>query len=290
VRGGSTPPPPHQLMIIYLDQNHIINLSKDESKLEEIEKIIKKRKGYLGISFAHVLDTINANQDGREAIIKVIDKIGYVELTHFLNIIEQEVINEFFRWLKLSNKVEEIPKVSSIFPQSFPYKGFAEIVRFASLDEHAKEILQYKMNYATKLKDLLSDRKKEFVQENLKKERSISLDYFIKKALTTKRINLNIYIRPKSLDAQDFKKHFSWEKSPYLNFYVLFNTLLYRDTKRDAKHDLSDLEHATLGVLSSDILCIEGNAFEIISQIKRKGLKIKVEVCKNINDVIRYLN
>lgn len=275
-------------MIIYLDQNHIIDLSKNITQLDEFHKIIQKRKASLGISFSHIIETVNDDKEKRESIIRVIDHLGYVELNHIIKIMDAEVINEFYRYLNLSYKVKEIQLVLSIFSKSFHLRGFAQIVRFFSEDpERIKNILKHKKNHEGNVRELLE--KSSF--KSLQKERSAILDYYIKSVLNPKHLDLSIVLPPKSLDAQDFKKHFSWQRCPYLSFYTLFQSLRYRDAKRDPRGDLPDLEHATVGALSCDILCIEKNAYEIINQTKRhKGIKINSKVFKKLDETIKFLN
>jgi hypothetical protein len=278
-------------MIIYFDQNHLIDLSKNVSKLNKLKKLFQEKDYHLGISFSHIIETINIDEKKREPIIQLVDQLSYFEMNHIGNIINDEVLNEFYRYLNLKEKVINILAIAPIFKLS-QLNGFVEMVRFFSLNpKHSKRILEQKMGYEEGVRKLANEKIKETAMESFKSEKKALLDYHISNFLSRNNTNIRIVIPLRSLDVQDFEKFFSWERCPYLNFYTLFQTLRYRDINRNTRGDLSDIEHATIGAMSCDVLCIEKNAYEIINQAQKyQGQKIKAKVFKNLDETIDFLN
>lgn len=278
-------------MILYLDQRDIINLTKNAAKRSEIYAVMQQKDISLGISFAHIIETVTDKEEKRESIIKVVEQLGYAEMTHMVNIFDAEVKNEFYRYLNLLDKIIKISPVSSIFSRTFKLHGFGEIVRhFSKNPSHLADIQQHKKEYENEVRDLLLKLKSQSSEKQLDGEKNNLLNNYINNFLTERNIDLSIKLPPKSLDAREFRKNFSWERCPYLSFYTLFQVLRYRDRSRDPRGDLGDLEHVVIGSLSCDVLCIEKNAYEIINQCQqRKSPTIKAKTFNNLEETIDYL-
>lgn len=274
-------------MLVYLDQNHIIDLTKNKYKLDSLFRTMQGKGAKLGVSFFHIVETSIFNKKNRDDIIKVIEKLGYIQITPVLKILDTEVKNEFYRYLKLKENIKKVDAFQPIFENRHKNSSFNNIVKEFCLDnrniEHSSQL---RASHVSKIKSLLTKG-----SVNLKKEREALLDNYIDTRLIPTNVDLKIALLPKSLDAKDFKKYFDWTRCPYLSFYVLFQSLRYLDRKRkNLTGDLADLEHATIGSLSCDLLCIEKHACEIINQIQqRRDTKIKAIVFNNLSKLIEFL-
>ncbi|MFH1093118.1 MAG: hypothetical protein V1739_03055 [Candidatus Omnitrophota bacterium] len=199
--------------------------------------------------------------------------------------------NEFYRYIKLPNKIVNFKPISSIFSSNFKIKGFGKIVRYFSKNpRYLNNIQQHKINHENKIRELLKKKQLPSVKKQLENERDNLLNDYINNFLKEENLDLVIKLPRRSLDAIDFKRKFFWERCPYSQFYTIFQTLKYRDKTRDPKGDLGNLEHAAIGAISCDVLCIEKNACEIIKQCKKYDDKMIIARTFNtLTETIKYL-
>lgn len=282
-------------MIAYLDINHIIDLSKDENKakLEELVTLFQEKGISLGISFAHIAETIKIQDYSYsiKPIVDVIDRFSMQQLTFNIDIFDAEIANEFYLYLKLPFKKRNVNPIGPIFKKFEIFNNYAEIISRALKIQGIKEATTSTLGgYEGKVRKSFKEDKKMPFPQALKRERLGFLEAYQERLIKEIVRNLRIQLLPKSINFLDFVKTFDFDRCPYVNLYTKFVSKLYLNTKRDPSGDLADHGHVSTAVMVCDYFVTERNNAGILNElINQHQVESKSKVYSSLDDFIESL-
>ena len=273
-------------MIVYLDQNKIIELAGNPQLLTELQSVLAAKGTQVGISFAHACETATIPSARRVTdIVKTVTALPYVHLRSLMLIVQDEIMNEFYRFLKVPRRRPS--QIVGAFGPEHPQTNFGMVVTE----------LRNNTNRGDAIRASIDGYQAEIVRDLSKHKQTnrelVETGFFnvAEKYLTSRNIQLSgLVLLPGSISFEDFRKHFDFSNCPHINFMVDFQLRRYKDRVRKLEAgDFCDTEHATHGSISCDVLVIERFAREMVEQIGRSGLRLRAKSFSDLREAISYL-